>query len=126
MNFSVTKYLFTILVFIFLTACSAQGNDWVGTYRAVLPCANCEGVETVLTLNADTTYVLKIKFLGAAVAPTESTGKFEWTSETAFTLDKEELLSADYIFVEGKLHQRGLDGNMVQGPDAHKFIFTKQ
>lgn len=118
--------LLPIVAFVVVTACGSQGSSWVGTYKGVLPCANCEGVETILTLKPDTTYVLKISFLGAATTIPDITGKFDWTAENTFTLDNEDYLSADYIFSEGILFQRDLDGKMVEGPDAGKFIFTKQ
>ena len=33
--------------------------DWPGRYAGLLPCADCEGIQTQLTLNADKTYVLE-------------------------------------------------------------------
>ena len=30
--------------------------DWNGTYKGILPCADCEGIKTELELNSDKTY----------------------------------------------------------------------
>ena len=32
---------------------SQNSLDWSGTYKGITPCADCEGIETILTLNAD-------------------------------------------------------------------------
>jgi uncharacterized lipoprotein NlpE involved in copper resistance len=32
--------------------------DWAGTYEGVLPCADCPGTKTRLTLNQDGSYLL--------------------------------------------------------------------
>ena len=33
--------------------------DYIGTYKGILPCADCEGIETELELNSDKTYEIK-------------------------------------------------------------------
>jgi NlpE N-terminal domain len=38
--------------------------DWPGEYKGVLPCADCEGIETELELKADKTYELTQEYLG--------------------------------------------------------------
>jgi len=38
--------------------------DWPGVYKGVLPCADCEGIETELELKADKTYELTQEYLG--------------------------------------------------------------
>jgi hypothetical protein len=35
---------------------SRTSLDWPGTYTGVLPCADCEGIETTITLSVDLTY----------------------------------------------------------------------
>ncbi|MDH0674765.1 copper resistance protein NlpE N-terminal domain-containing protein [Empedobacter sp. GD03861] len=35
---------------------SQSALDWDGTYEGVIPCADCEGIKTELTLNQDNTY----------------------------------------------------------------------
>ena len=38
--------------------------DWNGTYKGILPCADCEGIKTELELNSDKTYEIKETYLG--------------------------------------------------------------
>jgi len=43
---------------------SLNSLDWPGIYRGVLPCADCEGIETEIKINADLTYVISSTYLG--------------------------------------------------------------
>jgi uncharacterized lipoprotein NlpE involved in copper resistance len=38
--------------------------DWAGSYRGLLPCADCDGIETVVRLENDGTYRLQLKYRG--------------------------------------------------------------
>src|SRR5215831_10613328 len=60
---------------------SMNSLDWDGIYRGVLPCADCAGMQTTITLNKDLTYVTKIKYLGKSDSVFESSGKFEWNKQ---------------------------------------------
>lgn len=35
-----------------------------GTYEGTLPAADCEGIETLLTINSDSTYTLQSEYIG--------------------------------------------------------------
>ena len=71
---------------------SKNSLDWNGLYSGVLPCDNCEGIDTYLTLNKDQTYQIKLRYLGSP----EKESK-EFISEGKFTLDK----NGNYISLEG-------------------------
>jgi len=43
---------------------AANSLDYTGTYRGILPCADCEGIATELTLVYDNTFTLKSTYLG--------------------------------------------------------------
>ena len=44
---------------------NAQNSlDWSGIYTGVLPCADCEGIETTIILKSDNTYLKTEKYLG--------------------------------------------------------------
>lgn len=42
----------------------APRTDFYGTYTGTLPCADCSGVRTTLTIHDDTTYDLRSEYLG--------------------------------------------------------------
>ncbi|KGN99661.1 hypothetical protein HR11_05380 [Porphyromonas macacae] len=46
------------------TAVETAKPDYFGIYEGTLPCADCEGIKTTLTINEDTTYTLISEYLG--------------------------------------------------------------
>lgn len=67
--------------------------DWSGTYEGILPCGDCEGIKTRLTLNDNHTYVLTEQYLkNSQVIPGE-------TYQGTFTFDKQ---NASLIKLGGK------------------------
>ena len=46
---------------------SRNSLDWAGTYSGVLPCSDCRGVETYLTINTNNTYEIKRRYLTSGV-----------------------------------------------------------
>lgn len=57
---------------------SRNSLDWAGTYQGVLPCADCEGIDTTLRLGADGTWQMTMTYLGESAPPVSKSGTFEW------------------------------------------------
>ena len=58
---------------------SQTSLDWKGVYKGTLPCADCEGIETSLSLEDETNYVLKTNYLGKNKNSTnEVRGVYSW------------------------------------------------
>ena len=55
---------------------------WEGTYQGVLPCADCPGIETELTLTANQEYTLKTFYQGNPGSEFTEQGTFEWVAES--------------------------------------------
>jgi len=60
---------------------SRNSIDWEGTYTGVLPCADCEGIETVIKLSKDLTYSMTSKYIGKSSKTFEGKGSFSWSKE---------------------------------------------
>jgi uncharacterized lipoprotein NlpE involved in copper resistance len=71
----------------------ATANDlnWVGDYKGVLPCADCEGIETELELKADNTYELSEEYLGKQSNEFKAKGIFSFDADQSnvITLDEQ-------------------------------------
>jgi uncharacterized lipoprotein NlpE involved in copper resistance len=106
---------------------SRNSLDWQGTYNGILPCADCEGIQTVILLNSDLTYTLKTKYLGKADSVFESSGTFNWNdSGNTITLNNiENNRSASYFVGENTLTQLDLKGNKITGDLANSYILKK-
>ena len=107
---------------------SKNSLDWAGTYSGLLPCADCEGIQTVINLTKDLTYHIRTKYMGRKDAPIENSGLFSWTKEGS----KIELLGYKagtmpvfYLVGENKLIQLDMQGNRITGKLADNYILKK-
>lgn len=107
---------------------SMTSLDWAGTYKGVTPCADCEGIETMITLNSDKTYSLNTKYLGKKDAKAMvRSGSFDWSADGGqITLKGVTNAPAQYKVGENKLIQLDMKGKMIEGALAAKYILTKQ
>jgi uncharacterized lipoprotein NlpE involved in copper resistance len=96
-------------------------------YKGVVPCADCEGIETTVVLNADQTYLLRTAYLGKPdAAATEKTGSFTWnTTGNTVILSGIENAPNQYFVGENQLIQLDLAGNKITGDLAAKYILAK-
>ena len=60
---------------------SRNSLDWSGTYEGVLPCEDCAGVHTQLTLGQDSTFEIVTRRLVRDAAPAAGSGQFEWQAD---------------------------------------------
>lgn len=59
---------------------SKDSLNWSGAYIGVLPCENCPGIETKLTLTQDNTYSLETARKELDEESTTTYGSFRWNS----------------------------------------------
>ena len=59
---------------------SRNALDWAGVYEGVLPCADCPGIETRLTLQRDGRYELSTRYIDRPPAPQTVRGQFQWNA----------------------------------------------
>jgi copper homeostasis protein (lipoprotein) len=106
---------------------AANALDWHGTYTGVLPCADCEGISTTLTLNADETYHLIRVYMGREEGEFHSRGTFRW-NEAGDTITLEGYTDGPgmYLVAENRLIQLDLDGNRITGDLADRYILEKE
>ena len=96
---------------------SRNSLDWAGTYEGVLPCADCPGIKTRLTLNKDGTYELRAEFLDRPTVPKTVRGRFTWHANgNAISLDARGGRQ-QYAVREGNLAPLNLDGSPLSAPD---------
>lgn len=57
---------------------SQNSLDLAGTYKGILPCADCKGIVTKIELNKDLSYTRTIEYLGKTNGLITSSGSFSW------------------------------------------------
>jgi uncharacterized lipoprotein NlpE involved in copper resistance len=108
---------------------SATSLDWSGTYQGVLPCADCQGIETSLTLNKDMSYLMTRKYLGKDEQVFEQKGTFTWNSEQNTVLlsytDQAPKAPNQYLVGENMLIQLDMEGKRITGDLADNYVLNK-
>lgn len=102
--------------------------DWEGTYKGVVPCADCEGIETLLMLKSDHTYQLRTNYLGQAdAAAIEKSGLFTWRpAGNIVVLQGIENAPNQFFIGENQAIQLDMAGQRITGGLADKYILRKQ
>ena len=96
---------------------SLNSNDVIldsiaGTYEGTLPAADCPGIKTVLTLNADSTYQYSADYLERKDGHDEASGIFETSYYKV--KDANSLIMTDSL------------GNEPEGAMAKHYVLTKK
>lgn len=107
---------------------SQNALDWEGRYSGIVPCADCPGIETVLTLKSGNTYTLSRKYQSEGQETFVEEGSFKWNAEgnkiTLENLKKEETAS-QYLVGEGKITMLDMEGNKVTGELESNYVLAK-
>ncbi|MEZ4888616.1 MAG: META domain-containing protein [Chitinophagales bacterium] len=108
---------------------SQNSLDWEGIYQGILPCADCEGIQTEITLNKNLTYIYKTKYLGKEDTIFEKKGGFVWDGDggkIALADFDEDKLSVKYMVGENALFKLDMKGERITGALADKYVLKKK
>ena len=105
---------------------SMTSLDWAGTYAGVVPCADCEGIETTITLKQDRTYIMKTRYLGKDSQVFERQGTFTWNEEgNKIQLSGLAAGPDRYLVGENALIQLDKSGNRITSDLAPKYVLGR-
>lgn len=151
-TFSSTHYLFMFILLVGMMACAGNKDqsessemtdavtlsipdmahnsrnslDWYGVYRGTTPCADCEGIETSITLKKDGTFKRSMKYLGKDENPFFDEGEFQWNEEgSKVTLMGEGERKQMYQVGENVLFHLDQEGNRITGELADMYRLNK-
>jgi len=108
---------------------SMNSPDWSGTYTGILPCADCEGIQTTMKINRDLTYSIETRYLGKSneIRKAEGTFSFDRSGNTISLDNTEDKTSPSFYAVgENKLTQLDLKGKIITGSLSDKYILIRQ
>jgi len=100
-------------------------QNWQGSYTGLLPCADCEAIETSLALYKDNTYVLSETYVGKGdSAEHVASGKFTCDGNKV-KLEGLDGKSSFYQVEEKQVRSLDMNGNPVEGQLADTYIMPK-
>lgn len=107
------------------TADNSQTSlDWNGTYKGILPCADCVGIETQIRLENNLSYTKTEKYLGKSDSLFKSQGQFEWNDAgSKIYLNKDQ--KQTYQVGENKLFALDQNGERITGSLEDQYILNK-
>jgi uncharacterized lipoprotein NlpE involved in copper resistance len=126
------KKLFLLIAVIpalvFFSCVSAAVPSGIeGSYTGILPCADCEGIQTRIQLEGNGTYILETFYLEEEPELFEETGRFT-VSQNILTLEGLEGKSTPFLYVVGEdtLTQLDMEGNPITGDLADNYILRRE
>ena len=100
--------------------------DWVGVYRGVLPCADCEGIETEIELFRDEIYTISRRYLGKDDERVfRDSGDFVWNDAGNTVILQNEDPPNSYFVAENYLVHLDMEGELIFGEIEEKYILRK-
>ena len=102
---------------------SLNSLDWAGSYEGVLPCASCEGIQTLITLQSDNSFVQETVYLGKDEKILKLMGKAAWDEKgQKITLED----GTQYLVGENQLIMLDTEGQRITGDLAANYVLKKK
>jgi len=105
---------------------SRNALDWPGSYHGLLPCADCEGIETTVVLEADGSYQRNLVYRGESAEPVQQSGRFSWNTEgSVVTLSLPDGGVQRYQVGENRLFHLDQAGDRIGGDLEPQYLLRK-
>lgn len=110
------------------TEIETKATNFYGTYKGTLPAADCEGIETTLTINSDSTYTLKSKYLDKEREAIETNGVYNMVNNTLIELVTPSSGDKTYykILDNNRIMLSDQEGTINNGELAEFYILKKE
>ena len=104
---------------------SRNSLDWPGVYSAKLPCADCSGINAIITLNEDNTFKRQYQYEGKSDSVYTQTGKISWEKQGSVIRLEEDGELGYYKVLENGLQQLDASGKPILSATAGGYNFRK-
>lgn len=111
-----------------MTSTNESTLEYAGEYEGVLPCADCEGIKTILTIRDDSTYDLKREYLGKEDSSFEESGTYNIVNGDVIELVTPSSGNKTYYKILENAVALTADetGTLAEGELADLYILTKK
>lgn len=93
------------------TPAPAEDISWVGHYAGSLPCTDCPGIRTLLSLYEDGSYILSMKRETVSALPVIQRGQTSWSADRRMLQLDRDGEYRRYAYQAGQLQQLDADGS---------------
>ena len=107
---------------------SQTSLDFIGVYTGILPCADCEGIETMIELKEDNYYISHYKYLGKSGEDNEfsNEGPFTWNDDGNSISLQAEGEPTQYKVGENHIILLNAEGELNTGDMADLYVLKKR
>ena len=113
----------TAIILAALLSISCSKSKLSGTFEGTLPCADCPGIQTLITINSDGTFHMEETYLESDVETMISDGKWVLDKDVIkFTVDD---YNFEYKVISDKEIKWAPDGEEITGTDLNWSLFKK-
>lgn len=98
---------------------------WSGTYRGVIPAADCPGIDVQIALNSDRTYALWYTYIDRADSTFYREGSFKWDKTGEIVILNIKDFPPYYKAAIDSLIQLDMKGKRITGVLADHYILEK-
>jgi uncharacterized lipoprotein NlpE involved in copper resistance len=104
---------------------SQNSLDWAGTYKGVVPCDDCDGMDITLTLRDDENYRLEILYVGKVDEPIIEDYVFTWNirGDIVMLTNREYDIFEQFQVVENAVYLLVHNGEEVSKGDGFNQAF---
>lgn len=101
-------------------------GEMTGTYSGMLPCGDCDGIKTSLSLKDDDTFILNREYLGSKAKNLQVAGNYEYDEKSQMiTLENSADGPSKFLMVNGDLWQLDKNSNRIEGDFANRYVLSK-
>lgn len=105
---------------------SETALDWAGVYEGTMPCADCEGIETVVELRDDNTFTATYNYVGTENYTVINEGTFTWDDSGQNVILVAEDDISQFKVGENNITMLGADGEVNTGELAEYYVLNKK
>jgi uncharacterized lipoprotein NlpE involved in copper resistance len=124
------KILTTLLLLVFFGGCAAYDThhnarnslDYEGVYVGTIPCADCEGIRTVIRILPNQYYEKEQVYLGKSFDTYASKGSFKWHPNGSIVWFDD---GSSFFIGENHLLMLDSNDNKIEGPLKDRYKLEK-
>ncbi len=108
---------------------SKNSLDWKGVYRGMMPCEDCEGIQTEIILSKNNTYEMAKRHEGKSTEISIEKGSFRWSAEgnkITFYSANNTTEYANYLVGENQLVKLDNNGDKIIDEYSGMYVFKKK
>ncbi|MCL2208854.1 MAG: copper resistance protein NlpE [Treponema sp.] len=125
-------FIFAVFTFGFLSCAtvndirsSGSSDNWDGAYEGIIPAADTSGIQALIILNRNETYIASYVYLDTDGEIFNYNGTFKWNKKGSVITLEGSSIPSYYRVEENALRQLDTHGKVIRGNLADNYVLRK-